>query len=1179
MRKSLLLGIVSILLCYSCNTDQTLFSLLEQEETGILFNNVVIHNDSLNILEYEYIYNGGGVGVADLNNDGWQDLLFTGNVVDNRLYLNQGDFNFKDVTKQSGLLENKRWSTGVTIVDINLDGLLDLFITSSGPEYITNRSNLLWICQEITRDGIPIYKESSEAYGLTDNSYSTHAGFFDYDNDEDLDLVVINNDMVKDRQPSKYRKREDTIRTTRTDLLFRNDWDDSLGHPVFTDVSDEAGIIKEGFSLGLNIHDFNHDGWKDIFITNDYLSTDLLYINQKDGTFTDQAEVYFKHTSFSAMGNDVVDLDNDGLSEVIALDMLPHDNYRKKTMLPPNNYTSYINNERYGYQYQHVRNTLQKNNFDPSRIGKGAVFAEQALISGIAATDWSWTPLVADFDNDGDRDIIVTNGFPQDVTDRDFIDYNIDVGAFASDEMLLANVPSVKIPNVAFENEGNLSFKRVNEEWGITMPSFSNGAVYADLDNDGDLDIVINNINEVASLYKNNGVSKHNWIRLKLKGSEKNPMGYGAVVTVTADSMAQVMEVTPGHGYISSVETTLHFGLGVIGDVTSVKVAWPDQTTSVLTDINANGEIVIDYKKVERKEISKTDTQLEKLFVDVTRERSIDYKHIDEDYTDYNVQPMLLHKLSQYGPGIAVGDVNDDGREDFYISGSHFQKGQLYLQSLDGRYVVSDNIKQKEGAPGEELGVLFFDADNDGDQDLYTALGGYEFDLVDSVYQDRLYINENGRLELSSNALPKMLTSSSVVRAGDMDQDGDLDLFIGGRVSPGDYPSPVHSYILRNDSKGGVVSFTDVSLDMGLNEVNMGMVTDALWTDYNNDNLIDLIVTGEFMPITILENEGNSFVSRTNTAGLEGYVGWWNSISGGDFDKDGDMDYVVGNYGIHSLTEINNEHPIKVYYKDFDDNGTKDLIPTCWFEDVDGVKNEYPYFGRLEYEKQVVKIKGQFQKHGDYAKATINEILSPSDLEDCLVLSANYMKSGYLENLGDGTFSLTALPHEAQVAPLYGSQPLDVNQDGHLDIVMIGNDYGMEVSLGRMDALDGLVLLGDGSGSFTSMPGRTSGFYVQEDGKSLVTIYNNAKKKLDIVAGQNKSQLKVYQNTKDISYFKFEKGDRYAVVYLEDDSTQRIERYFGSSFLSQSSSYVEVPVGTVKIEMYSATGPRELDLL
>ncbi len=1160
---------------FSCTSETGLFTRLDETTSGISFENTVIHNDSLNILKYEYIYNGGGVAIADLNNDGLQDIVFTGNLVKNAVYLNKGELQFEDVTSESGIAKESRWSTGITIVDINLDGLLDLYITASGPDFIDSRSNQLLICQEINDEGIPIYEDLSKEYGLIDASFSTHAAFFDYDNDEDLDLIVINNDMVQDRQPSKYRQRKDSTKSTRTDLLFQNDWNDDLGHPFFTDVSAEAGIVKEGFSLGLNIHDFNEDGWKDIFITNDYLSTDLLYINQKDGTFKDEADIYFKHTSFSAMGNDVVDLDNDGHSEVIALDMLPDDNYRKKTMLPPNNYTSYINNERYGYQYQHVRNTLQKNNFNKEHAGIGPIFSEQGLLADIAGTDWSWTPLVADFDNDGDRDIIVTNGFPQDVTDRDFIDYNMDVGAFASEKMLLDKVPSVKIPNVAFRNDGALSFTRVTEEWGMAQPSFSNGAAYGDLDNDGDLDYVVNNINEPSTIYRNNGVANHNWIRIKLIGPDNNPLAYGSAVSVINGDNMQRMDITPGHGYLSSVETVAHFGLGAEGDVSAVQVVWPDGSTTTLKEQSVNQELTLSFEKSSKDKSQSVDIDNQRLLEDVSSALNVAFIHQEEDYTDYNVQPMLLHKLSQYGPGIAVGDVNSDGLEDFYISGSHFNKGTFMIQGADGKFSEADLLKGVSAdAPGEELGVLLIDVDNDGDKDLYTALGGYEYD-ADSVYQDRLYLNEGGVFNLSKSSLPLLTMSSSVVTAGDMDGDGDFDLFIGGRVSPGDYPSPVSSQILRNDSKDGKVLFTDVTESNGSELISLGMVTDALWSDYDNDNDLDLIVTGEFMPITILENEEGSFSNQTAASGLSEYVGWWNSLVGADFDQDGDIDYMAGNYGDQFFTEISDDHPISVYYKDFDNNGTKDFVPTCYFEDESGDMQEFPYFGRLEYEKQMVAVKGAFPLHGGYASATIDEILSPEDQKGCLILRANHMKTSYIENMGDGKFSIKALPKEAQLAPVYGMQISDVNRDGFLDVLMIGNDHGAEVSIGRLDGHDGLIMMNSGKGDWNPMKASESGFYVQGDGKSLASVFNSQSGKLEIVAGQNKGELKVFELKGDRKYLKFKDGDRYAIIHFPDGSTLRMENYFGSTYLSQSSDYVELPEGIERYEIFTKDGKRD----
>lgn len=1163
----LYLGILLISICACTNTSQQ-FKKIDSNESGVLFNNKINIDESLNILKYEYIYNGGGVAMADLNNDKLLDLVFTGNQVDNALYINRGDLKFEDASKISGIQENKRWSTGVAIVDINVDGLMDLYISSSGPKSVTNRANQLLICQEINADGIPVYKDQTEEYGLKENAYSTNAAFFDYDNDGDLDLVVINNHMVDDRQPSKYRNRSNDVRTDRTDLLFRNDWNESLNHPLFTDVSDEAGMLHEGFSLGLNIHDFNQDGWKDIYITNDYLTTDLLYINQKNGSFKDEATTYFKHTSFSAMGNDVVDLDNDGQAEVLALDMLPNDNYRRKTMLPPNNYTGYINNERYGYQYQQVRNTLQKNNFSRSRVGSGPIFSEQALLSGVAATDWSWAPIVADFDNDGDRDIIVTNGFPQDITDRDFVDYSIDVGAYASNELLLASVPSVKIGNVAFENNGGLQFENVSRDWGIDDPSFSNGAAYGDLDNDGDIDYVVNNIDDVAGIYENTGVTNAAWLQVSLKGNDQNPNAFGSVVKVLSDSLGQSMDYIPGHGYLSSSFGPMHFGLGNITSSVTVIVEWPDNTMSIVSNVPINQVLTIDYNNVKKEKIDRSILAPAVPFKNVTKERAVAFDHEEKDYTDYNLQPMLLHKLSQLGPGIAVGDVNNDGREDFFVSGSHTFEGTFYVQESEG-YFVKENLfsESREGRFGEDLGVLLFDADGDADLDLYTVQGGYEFDMVDSIYQDRLYVNENGTFIYQPDALPHLLSSGATIAAADYDGDGDLDLFVGGRQSPGAYPSAVSSFILRNDSKKGAPLFTNVTNEVAKDLLDIGMITSALWTDFDDDGQIDLLLAGEFMSLQFYKNDQGEF-SKINQANVDAKTGWWNSLVAGDFDKDGDTDYLAGNFGDNTNTPISEAHPITLYYADFDNNESRDLVPTCYFESLDGSMKEFPYFGRLEYEKQINIVKRDFKKHGEFAKATINEILNQEQRDSAYVVSASYLKSAYIENKGAGQFEISALPAAAQIAPVFGMTTSDINADGHLDVVMIGNDYSMEVAIGKADAHDGLVLLGNGQGGFQPLLANESGFYVQEDGKSLVKLYNTNSQSFDFVAAQNKGPLEIYQLENAGQSMAFEPNEVYAIIDYGSGVKEKIENNFGSGYLSQSSKYFEVLKGAQKVTTF-----------
>ncbi len=1163
-----------LLLAIGCQSDpMPQFTSLPSTHTGIQFNNVIQDHDSLSILSYEYIYNGGGVGIGDLNGDDLQDVVFTGNMVSNAIYLNKGNLQFEDISNTAGILEADRWSTGVSLVDVNTDGLLDIYISASGHDKIKNKSNQLFINQGVNTDGVPTFIDKAKAYGIADTSNTTHAVFFDYDNDNDLDLFLIVNRMRPDQSPSRYRKKAKDGSAPTTDRLYKNEWNEQLGHPVFTEVGKEAGILVEGFSLGVNICDLNKDGWKDVYITNDYLTNDLLYINNQDGTFTDQAASYFKHTSFSAMGNDVIDLNNDGHSEVIAVDMLPKDNYRRKTMLPPNKYVDYLNNERYGYQYQSMRNTLQANRGVDSLQEGEALFNDIGLMAGVAATDWSWTPLVADFDNDGYRDLIVTNGFPKDVTDRDFIDYNMSVNAYADDGFLIDKIPSVKIKNYAFKNTGNFGFEDVTDQWGITTPSFSNGAAYGDLDNDGDLDYVVNNIGQEAFIFKNETLTQ-NWLRIKLKGPISNPLGIGATVSVYQDSMGlQVNDFTLTRGYLSSNEPLVHFGLASLQQIDSVIVQWQDGKRSKLTQVSANQLLTIDHTTAT-KIIPQPAPTSDQLLVDITNEIGLGYLHQETDYIDYNLQPMLPHKLSQYGPSLAVSDVNNDGLEDLFIGGSHFEKGTFFLQQKNGQFKEADLIQygDKEDYVSEELGALFFDADMDGDDDLYLVHGGYEYDIRDTQYVDRLYINHQGTFQYDKNALPEIFLSGLSVKAADYDKDGDLDLFVGGRVHPAKYPLPVNSYILRNESTPQQAKFVDVTSTVAPMLTSIGMVTDALWTDYNNDGWIDLVLAGEFMPIQFLKNNGNSFIDETTTSGITSETGWWNSLVSGDFDNDGDIDYIAGNTGNNTVTSISEKHPFKVYYKDFDNNKQEDLIPACFFPDENGQLQEYPYFGRLEIAKQINIIKKKYLKHEQLARTPMPEIFTPEEMEGCLVLSANTFQSAYIENIGKGKFRTRPLPPIVQRAPIYAMHTTDLNKDGYLDLLLVGNDYGMEVSVGRMDAHDGLVAIGDGTGNFQFQTSSKTGFTVQGDAKALVKLYHEESKQAIYIASQNRGPLKAHTNNNTLTSIPTLPDDQYAILKLKSGKERRQELYYGSSFLSQSSRKIDINDTIESVNLYNSKG-------
>ena len=1170
-------SILILLISFSCNKNQQRFEMLSGEVTGVAFNNTITDNDTFNILTYEYIYNGGGTAIADFNNDGMQDIYFTGNMVGNALYLNEGNLKFKDVTLESGATGENKWCSGVAVVDINADGWQDIYVCATTYEDSERRRNILYVNQGLNDNGVPTFKDLAELYNVNDPSYTTNAAFFDYDNDGDLDLFLINNKMTDGRVANVYQGKQQS--DERIDKLYRNDWSEEKKHPVFTEVSKEAGIIHEGYSLGLNVTDINQDGWADIYIANDFLSNDLVYVNQGNGTFKDLAKDYLKHTSHSAMGNDVVDLNNDGLPDIIVVDMLPEDNYRKKTMLGPSNYNAYINNEKYGYQYQYVRNTLQLNRgLDP--VSKNPVFSEVGFLAGISSTDWSWTPLVADFDNDGYRDIIITNGFPRDVTDRDFVEYNDQSGSYASKGFLMKLIPSVKIKNYAFRNTGGFVFEDVTDSWGIEIPSFSNGAAYVDLDNDGDLDYVVNNINDKAFIFKNLTNEKKsdnsNWLRIQLKGTKGNPMGFGTKVNVYHSSGNRIYaDHSTYRGYLSSVEPQLHFGLGKVSSIDSILVDWPGGKSSVIKNVKVNQVLVIDITD-SKENINKPAVNKPSLFTDISTTFS-SYTHNERDFIDFNIQPLLMHKLSQYGPGIAVGDVNGDGLEDFYIGGSYQVKGTFFLQNKDGSFGQADLIKGIEASEKktEELGVLFFDADNDGDLDLYCASGGYEYDITDPCYKHVFLENVNGVFSQNAEAIPEFLLSASCVRAADYDRDGDLDLFVGGRVLPHKYPTPVNSYLLRNDSDSNGIKFSVANEQNAVGFTNIGMVCDALWTDFDNDGWIDLMLAGEWMPIKFFKNDQGKFNEVTDATGLSESIGWWNSIAAADFDHDGDIDYAVGNLGLNTLAKASVAEPVSIYAADFDANEAFDIMPTVYYKNINGVKEEFPFFGRLDVQKEMIKIKAKFLKHAEFGVAGINDVLTEQQRKDALIYSATNFTSAYLENKGNGQFKLVSLPIEAQMAPIYGLIAEDVNNDNNPDLIMVGNDYGTELLMGRYDAFNGLILLGNGEGEFKPLSIAESGITVKGDAKALASI-RTEDGRLVLVSTQNRGPIKAYeehQSCREVLTLPAEVS-RVEFLFPNDRKVIR-EVYYGSGFISQSSRKLCVPNDVLRIILIAYDGEKK----
>ncbi|WP_276366414.1 VCBS repeat-containing protein [Chryseolinea sp. H1M3-3] len=1158
--------------CKSKPSGNTLFKLLSPDDTGIEFSNVITETDSFNILTDEYIYNGGGVAIGDFNNDGLQDIFFTGNEVPNRLYLNKGSMRFKDVTTQAAVNMEGRWNSGVVVVDINDDGWQDLYVTATMKEDSSLRNNMLFLNKGLNNDGIPVFEEAASRYGIADTGYSTTAAFFDYDLDGDLDLYVLTNQQLED-SPAAYHEKIVDGTSRNNDRLYRNNGDET-----FTNASKEAGIIYEGFGLGLAISDFNVDGWPDIYVSNDFISNDILYINNQDGTFANKSTGLINHQSHSSMGNDAADYDNDGLPDIITLDMLPETNSRKKTTIGNKSYLTYINNEKYKYDYQYVRNMLHRNN----GVAGGIAFSEIGQLAGVHQTEWSWSPLFADFDNDGNRDLIITNGFPKDITDKDFSNYRVDVEPYVSMKNLVDSIPVVRIPNYAFKNNGDLTFKDVSKEWGLHHPSFSNGAAFADLDNDGDLDYVINNINEEAFLFENTLFNKNvkpgvHYLRVKFQGPPKNRQAIGAKILLHYDSGKLLYaEQEVARGYLSSVEDILHFGLGTNSTIDSLRVIWPDGKSEKMSNLKADQVLTLKYDASKGQPYKiKADDASPALFKEVSNALGLIFKHKEQDKIDFNLQRTLPHKFTQAGPSISVGDVNNDNRDDIILGGSSGYPLTVFTQSPAGKFSKSEIVKSDNNIR-EDAGILLFDADGDLDQDLYVVSGSIEHEPGSPFYQDQLFKNNGkGKFELDAQALPEIKASGSCVRAADFDGDNDLDLFVGGRVVTAGYPFPAESYLLQNDQG----KFTNVTNKICPGLEKAGMITDALFTDFNSDGKSDLVVVGEFMPITFFSNKDGEFV-KNSSSGLDNHVGWWNSIVGGDFDRDGDYDYVVGNLGTNNGYQVSKEFPLKVYAKDFDKNGSVDAVLACYIKE--SLKNSdekklYPIHFWDELNSQSPKFRQQFSKYKTYSETTMDKLLSPEDLQDALILQANHFESSYIENQGNGKFNLTTLPANVQFAPANGMVADDFNSDGNLDVMIVGNDYGNEVFVGRYDALKGVILLGDGTGSFRVVPPLKSGFTVAGDAKALVKLYGADGKAIFLVT-QNLDSMKAYSVSASLPanptprVLSIAQMDSWAELIYADGKKEKIEFYYGSGYLSQSTRKMDIPAGVKEITIYAYNG-------
>jgi len=1083
-RFALLMPLLWLAGCSAEKMDRPLFKLLSPDQTGVTFANTITTDDSVNVQTDVYVYNGAGVAIGDIDNDGLPDIFFSGNMVSSRLYLNKGQMRFEDITKQAGV-GTHRWATGATMVDINNDGYLDIYVSLSGPEWSKpeERANLLFV-----NNGNRTFTEAAAQYGIADAGFTTHAVFLDYNGDSCLDLFLLNN-SPKDFTRGDVAGHPGGIRGATPDSynqLYRNSC-----HGTFTNASTEAGILRDaGYGLGVAVADLNRDGWPDIYVSNDVVPNDVVYVNNGNGTFTNRAARWLKHASVAGMGVDIADFNNDGWPDILQVDMMPRDLSRRKRVSGFTTYGSLLESRSRGFRDDYSANSLQLSN-GVTKDGD-VVFSEIARLAGVSHTDWSWSALFADFDNDGYKDIFIGNGYPKAVNDLDYLSATAAARRRGSANAtrragleILKRLPGYEESNYVFRNAGDLTFTDKTKEWGMDQPSFSYGAAYADLDNDGRLDLVVNNIDSPAFIYENVQPKDdaHHYLRIELHGDSTNRRGIGSRLILTAGGEKQHIYHSPYRGYMSTMDDRAHFGLGRLKRVDSLEVMWPDGRYQLLTGLDVDRLLVVKQADAtEKRRADPPPTTRDKLFQPLDPRRSLTYKHQAATPIDYSVQPLLPYMISRQGPPIAVGDVNGDRLDDVFIGGAAGVPGRLFIQRKDGSFVEST-----QGQPWqtdkqyEDWGASFFDSNGDGLQDLYVASGGYHLVPGSPLLQDRLYINQGGgRFARDARALPTMLTSTATVRAADFTGDGRPDLFVGGRLTPRSYPHPTRSYLLRNDGD----HFTDVTEEAAPELAHPGgMITDAVWIDFDGDKRLDLVTAGEWMPIQFYRNDGKQLRNVTQSTRLPPMRGWWYSLATGDFDSDGRPDLIAGNLGLNYTYTTSKDSTFGIYAADFTGNRTTDIVLS---QKIKGT--EYPLAGLAPLGRELYSLALRFPTYGSFAEASVVQLFSPAQLQQAVHYQTDTFASVYLHNDGGGTFRSVALPNLAQIAPIKAIIAHDVDGDGHLDLIVAGNLYDAEPNTPRADAGNGLWLRGDGRGHFAPVPPSESGFLASLNVTGLALI-------------------------------------------------------------------------------------------